>query len=145
MLLPFLLTGCGTSEKSNLFDENSQTEGAIIEVTGDYSYYQTTDALAGPYRETAVNRVCFKPAQMENINNGQLFCFSNTQEVVDILNIKEASDDCKKYRGIAKVKIKNLSNKITDYSKTDTCVKNGNCEFNEAELVEVIKFYENTP
>ena len=121
-----------------------EIENNLINATGTYNYYLKTNKST-PYKKTALNRVCFEPAQMETINNGQLFCFNNTQEALKILNIKNIDNECQKYWGTAEIKIKNLSNKNIDNSKSAPCVTEGTCEFNEAELVEVIEFYEDAP
>lgn len=161
-LLSIFLTGCnnqatpetnsGSSNKNEKIVTESppkktelEDEDNIIKVTGGYNYYLETDNSVAPYKKTALNRVCFEPAQMETVNNGQLFCFSNTQEVLEILKIEKINNKCKKYWGTAEIKIKNLSEKNMSNSKANPCMQDGSCEFNEAELIEVSKFYEDEP
>ena len=124
---------------------DTKIESDVIEVTGEYNYYLKTDNSVAPYKQTALNRVCFESAQMETVNNGQLFCFNNTQEALEILKIEKINNDCKKYWGTAKIKIKNLTDKNLTNSKAVPCVQNGSCEFNEAKLIEGNKFYEDEP
>lgn len=158
-LFSIFLTGCNnqTPPKTNsgAFDENdnaivessikTELEDDIIKVVGGYNYYLETDNSITPYKKTALNRVCFYPAQMETVNDGQLFCFSNTQEALKILKIEKINNECEKYWGTAEIKIKNLSKKDISNSKASPCMQDGSCEFNEAELLEVTKFYEDGP
>ncbi|HBU06767.1 MAG TPA: hypothetical protein DEB09_01660 [Candidatus Magasanikbacteria bacterium] len=130
-----------------LSDTTSTTpdDKGSIEVVGGYSYYLTTDVSVAPYKITALNKVCFEPAQLETINRGNMFCFKNTDQALNILNIKNIDNTCKKYWGTAKIKIKNFTNKNLTFSKGDPCVDRGDCEFNEAELVGVVETYEDSP
>lgn len=154
LLLSVFLTGCNNELESKTKDVSSdeidkmateiqptKEEDVFIEVTGVYSYYIETDNSVAPYRKTVLNRVCFEPAQMETVNDGQLFCFGNTQEALDILKIKKTDDDCRKYWGTAEIKIKDLISNNASKSKTDVCIQNGSCNPSEAELVEVVKLY----
>ncbi len=142
LLLSFFLTGCATQslEQTTTLDQDN-----YINITGSYSYYLETDDSITPYKKTAINKVCFEPAEMETINEGQLFCFTNTQKALEILKIQHKDNDCKKYWGAAEIKIQNLSTKNINNSKGDICVKNGNCKFNEAELIEIVKLYDDSP
>jgi len=122
----------------------TKEEGKVMNLSGAYYYYLETDNSVAPYKETALKKACFNPAQTETVNSGELFCFNNTKEALDILGIKEIDKACKKYWGTAEIKIKGLTDDVS-ISKSDPCIKNGNCAFNEAELIEVIKLYEDTP
>lgn len=154
-LLSIFLTGCNNqnaTETNDTFVSESKEiatvspietkiESDIIEVVGAYNYYIETDNSASAYKKSALNRVCFEPAQLETVNNGQLFCFRNTHEALKILKLEEIDYECKKYWGVVEIKIKNLSKKNRIIYKGDLCMQDGSCEFEEAELIEVTKFY----
>lgn len=126
--------------------KNSDKSAKTIDVVGGYSYYLTTESLAlTVYKNSAINRICFEPAQMETLNGGQMFCFTNTQAAKEILGIKVIDNTCKEYWGTAKIRIKNLTNKNISYSKGDPCSQAQNCQFNEAELVSVLDNFAKGP
>ncbi|MDO8676482.1 MAG: hypothetical protein Q7K16_02420 [Candidatus Azambacteria bacterium] len=152
--LSILLTGCAQNKLQDIevnqnikeepglvFATQKTDDDKIIEVVGGYSYYLKADNSFAPYKVTALHKTCFEPAQMETVNNGQMFCFKNTQRVLSILKIHKVDSDCKLYWGTAKIRIKNLTTKKISTSKSDPCVEVGNCEFNEADFIEVVETY----
>mgnify|MGYP001295029199 CR=1 FL=1 len=140
-----LFTGCGNSEKDkNNLHAEKQIDTKSIEVSGGFSYVQHTSQSAGPYTQTTLRKVCFEPAQLETINNGNVFCFTNTQEALRILDITDFDESCHKYWGIATIQIKNLTDTVGSTSKGDDCVKQGSCPINQAELVGVTDYFQTT-
>ena len=140
-----LFTGCGNSEKDeNNLHAETQIDTKSIEVSGGFSYLQHTSKDTGPYTQTMLQKVCFEPAQLETINNGNVFCFMNTQEALRILDITDFDESCQKYWGIATIQIKNLTNTIGTTYKGDNCVHEGNCPVNQAELVGVTDYFQTT-
>ena len=140
-----LLVGCTNQKPSISNEETNTTESNTITVSGGYTYYLQPDNSFAPYKESALNRVCFEPAQLETVNNGAIFCFNNTQESLNLFGFETVNTSCKYYWGTATIKIKNLSDKNLSHSKSDPCVEQGRCEFNEAELIEVIDSDQETP
>lgn len=136
-----LLTGCTNSQPAAI----SNVENDAINVTGGFSYYLQSDNSFAPYKKSALNRICFEPAQLETINDGAIFCFTNTQEALNLFGFKAIDNDCKYYGGTAAIKIKNLTDKNLSNAKSDPCVESGTCQFNEAELIEVSEMNKLTP
>lgn len=117
---------------------NENISPEIIEITGGYSYYVLPDDN-GSYSNSILNRLCFEPAQLEIVNDGEIFCFRDTKNALSMFRIKEdINENCN--FSAATIKIKDLSDKSTvPKLKSDTCVADGNCEFNEATLVEIVE------
>ena len=114
-------------------DETAATAGGI-ETSGVFEYF----ALEAPteFKVSALKKVCFTPAQFDTTNDGNMFCFTNTEEALKGLKI-EANGTCKKYMGYGTVEIKNLTDQASNL-KTDTpeaCANDGTCKFDEAEFV----------
>ncbi|MBT4941672.1 MAG: hypothetical protein HOL80_01030 [Candidatus Magasanikbacteria bacterium] len=138
-----LFAGCGNSEKDkNNMHVEKQTDTKSIEVSGGFSYVQHTSGSVGPYTQTTLRKVCFEPAQLETINNGNVFCFTNTQEALRVLGVTDLDDSCQRYWGIATIQIKNLTDTVGSISKGDDCVKQGSCSTNQAELVGVTEYFQ---
>lgn len=129
-------TNGGREELSNNNSVATPNEDSVgsIETTGAFEYFPKE----GPshFTQTAAGRVCFTPAQLDTTNEGNMFCFTNTEEALEGLRI-EADETCERYLGIAKVEIKNLTKDVPSGLKSDACLEDGSCKFNEAEFVEV--------
>ncbi|MFZ5364984.1 MAG: hypothetical protein ACOZBH_02160 [Patescibacteria group bacterium] len=145
-------TGTVTCERADgiTCDAQDNFDGECIDinvnkVTGAYHYYIKTSPATGLYGKNAMGRICFEPAQLETINSDDLFCFTNTQEALNMFHIKNIDNDCAEYWGGAQVEITNLSENGAVRSKADPCAEDSSCRFSEAELVRVIKLDEDTP
>ncbi len=108
-------------------------------VVGSWVYFVEPESTPSSYKETVLNRVCFEPSQNETINQGEMFCFRNTSQALDLLVETKANlgQDCQKFWGIMNVQIKDLSDDVKDMTKDNKCVKSGSCEVNEATLVAI--------
>lgn len=115
------------------------------EVTGALIYLNQPQNNFYAYRSSAINRVCFEPAQLETINEGQLFCFQDTSRIMDMMGVKKTNDKCEYYARSATVLISGLTDKNLNITRADPCFEEGSCAFNEANLEEVVEFFEEAP
>ncbi len=128
----FILAGC--ESPSPVMTPEVETN---IETTGAYEYF-VGEAPTG-IALSALGELCFTPAQLDTTNGGELFCFSNKTEALTALNLEDLGE-CETYwYGTASVEIKNLSTSAEDHLKSDACFEEGNCDFNTAELVNVVE------
>ena len=127
--------------QNTTIQNNSQNKTAdnITELTGGYTYF-IKPRQNSPYYKNSANRICFEPAQLETVNNGNMFCFRDTEKVLSMFGIENnKQNDCLEIQGVAIIKITNLSNKNLSGTKDDPCMISGECDFNEADLVEIIQ------
>jgi len=115
--------------------------------TGSYLYFMNKNSLPMGFEKYAFGKICFEPAQKETINNGNIFCFRNTDEALSALGVDKENLDlsCERYWNGADIKISNLisSNKFP-ISKDDRCFLDNSCKYNEADFVEVVEFFKDS-
>lgn len=147
-------SGCrgGSATKSDIETDikgaepkQSVNDSQSIQLVGGYSYFLQTDNSVAPYKKTVLNKICFEPAQMELVNDGELFCFRNTEEALTLFEINPTDKTCLQYKGTAKIKVVNLSTELAPGRKDDPCVALGECSFNEATLIEVSQLGDGEP
>ena len=90
------------------------------------------NSLPRGFEEYAFGKICFEPAQKETINNGNIFCFRNTDEALSALGVDKENLDlsCERYWNGADIKISNLisSNKFPiskDPKQVESITENG--------------------
>lgn len=130
-----LLVGC-TQEVTQedvvvdeTIDEETQEVAGTFFVAGDMGYgfenYVAPDGVV----------LCFELAQLETVNNGEPFCFSNTDEALEMLGCNEEGSLC---AGSVVVEIGELP-EAEPLSKDAECVLLGNCVPALTELKSVVE------
>ena len=135
LMFLFTLSACAaTPDKTVDTVQTDKTSDAETRtVTGSYHLVVNKGPSGSPYQ------VCFEPAQMETVNYGLPFCFSNLEESMDILELDPSMlDQCADMSVIATLKIKDLTTNPPG-TKADPCFQNRTCPINMAKLVEVVK------
>lgn len=108
---------------------NTQTQSA----TGEIDYF-VGEAPTGVHN-SALGQLCLVPAEKETINGGNMFCFTNKDEALNLLGI-DNPEDCDYYwHGVATVEFKDLTTSAASHSKADACFEAGTCDFNTATFI----------
>jgi hypothetical protein len=121
-----------SQSKTSTTKDSVNQEPQII--TGSSTYYQDEDSLPSGSGNNVLGRVCFEPAQLETFNSGQMICFTNTEEALQIIQAKTAEAAC----FIQEFVITNFVDRSDNDYKSAPCFKENNCQPDEAELVDLI-------
>lgn len=140
--LLFTLTACSTSPSEEVEVEEPKTFNQIeavdpqdvISATGQLDYFVTQAPT--PYANSALNRLCMTPAQLDTTNDGDLFCFKNAGDALRDFDFSE-EEGCAKYTAVATVELGNLSTDVPSGTRADECFDQGSCPFNEAVFMSV--------
>ncbi len=136
------ISACTTENTNDIEKElestgDQQTSIDTIETTGTLVYFNNTTPTG--FTETALHRTCFIPAQLDKTNDGDMFCFTNTNEAAKEIKLY-IEEECKSTVREMTITIKNLTTKVQSIMKSDPCFTTGTCQFNEAEFIQVIEF-----
>ncbi len=108
---------------------NTQTQSA----TGEIDYF-VGEAPTGVHN-SALGQLCFTPAQLETTNGGEMFCFTNKDEALNLLGIENPKDCDFFWHGFASIEFKDLTTTAGNHTKADACFETGTCDFNTATFI----------